>query len=115
TRVTVNPRLQHQTIEGWGASLCWWANMVGQWDDEEKIDQIVDLLTSPDKLNMNVFRYNIPGGDDPRHYSTPERPGHMAKGKGVRAEMEGFRDSKDSPYDWSRDAGQRKLLLKIKE
>ena len=113
--VRVNPRLQYQTMEGWGASLCWWAHMIGQWDDDKKIDEIVDLITSPDKLNMNIFRYNIGGGDDPSHYSTPDKPGHMAKGKGVRAEMEGFKASESSGYDWSKDAGQRKVMLKIKE
>jgi hypothetical protein len=56
--VKVNPRLKYQTIEGWGVSLCWWAHMVGQWDDEKKIDEVVDLITSPDKRNMNLFRYN---------------------------------------------------------
>ena len=34
---------------------------------------------------MNIFRYNIGGGDDPSHLD-----GHMVKGKGKRAEMEGF-------------------------
>ena len=89
--------------------------MVGQWDDDKKIDEVVDLITSSDKLNMNIFRYNIGGGDDPSHYSTPDKPGHMTKGKGVRAEMEGFKASEDSEYDWSKDAGQRKVMLKIRE
>ena len=113
--VKVYPNRQYQIIEGWGASLCWWAHMVGQWDNEAKIDEVVDLITSPDKLNMNIFRYNIGGGDDPSHYSTLENPGHMAKGKGVRAEMQGFKASESSEYDWSKDAGQRKIMLKIKE
>ena len=112
--VKPNPEVTYQTIEGWGSSLCWWAHMVGQWDDEAKIDEIVDLLTAPDQLNMNVFRYNIGGGDDPSHYSTPDTPGHMAKGKGVRAEMEGFKPTEDGPYNWAADAGQRKIMLKIK-
>lgn len=115
TMVQPNPEKKQQTIEGWGSSLCWWAHMVGQWDDEAKIDDIVDLITDPDKLNMNIFRYNIGGGDDPSHYSTPGNPGHMANGKGVRAEMEGFLSGEDEPYDWTADAGQRKVMLKIKE
>lgn len=114
-QININPKEEHQTVEGWGASLVWWAHMVGQWDDEEKIDEIVDVLVLPEHLNMNVFRYNIGGGDDPSHYSTPEVPGHMAKGKGLRAEMEGFLDSASADYNWTRDAGQRKILLKIKE
>ena len=105
----VDPSVHYQTVEGWGASLCWWAHMCGQWD-EDKIDDLIDWITSPDKLNMNIFRYNIGGGDDPSHIG-----GHMTKGKGKRAEMEGFRPSPDLPYDWSSDAGQRLIMLKIRE
>ncbi len=113
--IYINPNKQYQTVEGWGASLCWWAHMVGNWDEEKKIDEIVDLITLPDKLNMNIFRYNIGGGDDPSHYSTSENSGHMASGKGIRAEMEGFKPSVEAPYNWTADAGQRKIMLKIKE
>lgn len=113
--VTINPEKEYQTVEGWGASLIWWAHMVGQWQDEAIIDSIIDVLTSPEELNMNIFRYNIGGGDHPNHYSTPEQKGHMANGKGVRAEMEGFLDSSKASYNWTRDAGQRKVMLKIKE
>ena len=100
---------QHQQIEGWGVSLCWWASMVGHWDDA-RIDSLITCLTDPQQQNMNIFRYNIGGGDDPSHTD-----GHMVKGKGKRAEMEGFKASEKSPYNWDADAGQRKILLKIKE
>ena len=52
--VTIDASTRYQTLEGWGSSLCWWAAQVGNWD-EKKVDEIVDLLTSPDKLNMNIF------------------------------------------------------------
>ena len=108
TQIRIDPSQSYQKIEGWGSSLCWWAVQVGNWD-ETKVDSIVDLITSPDKLNMNIFRYNIGGGDDPSHLD-----GHMVKGKGKRAEMEGFKPSADSPYNWNADKGQRTLMLKIK-
>ncbi len=108
-QVNINPKQSYQTIEGWGSSLCWWAGQVGNWN-EARIDSIVDIITSPDKLNMNIFRYNIGGGDDPTHLG-----GHMVKGKGKRAEMEGFKASADAPYDWTADKGQRIIMLKIKE
>jgi O-glycosyl hydrolase len=109
TAVRINPFESRQTIEGWGVSLCWWANMCGKWE-ESKIDELVDWMTSPDKLNWNLFRYNIGGGDDPAHAD-----GHMVTGKGKRAEMEGFLSSENSEYDWNADAAQRKILLKIRE
>ena len=105
----IDPTLRYQTLEGWGSSLCWWAGQVGSWD-EKKVDEIVDLLTAPDQLNMNIFRYNIGGGDDPSHAD-----GHMVTGKGKRAEMEGFKASPTAPYDWTADKAQRTILLKIKE
>ena len=107
--VQIDPTLRYQQLEGWGSSLCWWAAQVGNWTPE-KVDSIVDLLTSPDKLNMNIFRYNIGGGDDPSHAD-----GHMVKGKGKRAEMEGFKASPTADYNWEADRGQRTILLKIKE
>ena len=56
--VVLQPEITYQSLEGWGSSLCWWAAQVGKWD-EAKVDSIVDMLTSPDQLNMNIFRYNI--------------------------------------------------------
>ena len=38
---TVNLSALRQRHEGWGVSLCWWANMCGKWD-EEKVDELVD-------------------------------------------------------------------------
>lgn len=106
--INIDPNKTYQTIEGWGSSLCWWAAQVGIWN-EAKVDSIVELITSPEKLNMNIFRYNIGGGDDPSHLG-----GHMVKGKGKRAEMEGFKHLVDAPYNWNADKGQRILMMKIK-
>lgn len=103
----INPAARQQTMEGWGVSLCWWANMCGKWTND-KVDDLVDMLTNKDKLNFNIFRYNIGGGDHPSHYN-----GHMCYGKGKRAEMEGFKASENANYDWNADAGQRNVLLKI--
>lgn len=108
----VAPGSGRHLFEGWGVSLCWWANMCGKWSDD-KIDKIIDWLVSPDGLNYNIFRYNIGGGDDSSHANCREH--HMRDGKGARAEMEGFKDSSSGPYIWSRDEAQRKIMLKIKE
>ena len=105
----VNPAERQQQVEGWGISLCWWANMCGKWSDD-KVNDLVELLTSEDGLNYNIFRYNIGGGDAPSHYN-----GHMCSGKGKRAEMEGFKSSANSEYDWNADSGQRNILMKIKQ
>lgn len=101
-----------EPYEGWGISLCWWANMCGTWS-EERVDSLVDWLVSPQGLNFRIFRYNIGGGDDPQNRHC--MPHHMGKGKGLRAEMEGFKDSTNDPWHWDRDAAQRRIMLKIKE
>ncbi len=112
TSYSVTPALSAQPFDGWGVSLCWWAKMTGEWTDEA-IDRLVDWLVSPDGLNYNIFRYNIGGGDDPEWSNCDAH--HMGKGKGLRAEMDGFKDGPGAQYAWHRDAAQRKIMLKIKE
>ncbi len=108
----VNPASRRQVTEGWGVSLCWWARMCGAWSDSQ-IDKLVDWLVSPTGLNFNIFRYNIGGGDDPQNAHCTKH--HMGNGKGLRAEMEGFQDKRGGDFIWTRDEGQRKIMLKIKE
>lgn len=109
---SVNPEQVVQHWDGWGVSLCWWAGQCGKWD-EEKVDEIIDWLVSPDGLNYSHFRYNIGGGDDPENRNCELH--HMGKGKGLRAEMEGFKDFTGDRYHWERDSAQRRIMLKIKE
>ena len=103
-RYMVNPLVVRQHFDGWGVSLCWWAGQCGKWSDK-KIDEIITWLVSPTGLNYSHFRYNIGGGDDPLNRNC--EPHHMGKGKGLRAEMEGFKDSTEDVYHWDRDASQR--------
>ena len=111
-RYMVSPQVVRQHFDGWGVSLCWWAGQCGKWSDQ-KIDEIVDWLVSPTGLNYTHFRYNIGGGDDPQNRHCDQH--HMGRGKGVRAEMEGFKDFSGDEYHWDRDAAQRKIMLKIRE
>ena len=111
-RYIVSPQVVRQHFDGWGVSLCWWAGQCGNWSDK-KIDEIITWLVSPTGLNYSHFRYNIGGGDDPENRHCDQH--HMGKGKGLRAEMEGFKDFSGDEYHWERDAAQRKIMLKIKE
>ncbi|MBN1696149.1 MAG: hypothetical protein JW881_01435 [Spirochaetales bacterium] len=104
TTVVVNPSVRYQTTEGWGTSLCWFGNVIGGWS-EAKRNEIADLLFDLEKgLGLNLIRYNIGGGDAPDH-------NHMGFGK----EMEGFKPSAASGYDWSADENQRRILQAAKE
>ena len=111
-RYMVSPQVVRQHFDGWGVSLCWWAGQCGKWSDQ-KIDEIVDWLVSPTGLNYTHFRYNIGGGDDPQNRHCDQH--HMGRGKGLRAEMEGFKDFSGDEYHRDRDAAQRKIMLKIRE
>ena len=109
---SIDTQQVQQHWDGWGVSLCWWAGQCGKWDDE-KVDEIISWLVSPDGLNYSLFRYNIGGGDDPENRNCELH--HMGKGKGLRAEMEGFKDFTGDQYHWERDSAQRRIMLKIKE
>ena len=103
TPVSIDPAIKQQVIDGWGGSLCWWANIMGGYSDS-KIKSICDWITDPDTgLNMNVFRFNIGGGDDPAH-------NHMRADGGA---MPGYKASLTDAYDWNQDANQRKILQQL--
>jgi O-glycosyl hydrolase len=103
TLVKVDPATAYQTFEGWGTSLCWWANHVGGWSATAR-NAVVDAVVNPvTGLGYNVFRYNIGGGDAPAHE-------HM----GEHREMPGFEPSAGT-WDWDADANQRAILRRIAE
>ena len=66
TRIKVSPDANARIWEGWGTSLCWWANRLGYSDTLAQ--QSADLFFGKDGLSMNIMRYNIGGGDDPTHH-----------------------------------------------
>ena len=95
----VDPEVTYQTTQGWGTSLCWFGNIVGNWSESNEA-AVADLLFDQEQgLGLNIVRYNIGGGDAPGH-------NHMGPGK----QMEGFKSSEGAAYDWTADAGQRSLL-----
>lgn len=53
-------------FEGWGTSLCWWANRVG-FSEKLTKDSAKLFFSKEDGLGLNIMRYNIGGGDAPTH------------------------------------------------
>jgi O-glycosyl hydrolase len=101
TLVKVDTTVQHQTFEGWGTSLCWWANHVGGWSASAR-NAVVDAVVNPTTgLGYNIFRYNIGGGENPSHE-------HM----NAHREIEGFQPSAGT-WNWEADANQRAVLQQI--
>jgi O-glycosyl hydrolase len=100
--VIVDPSVRYQKVDGWGGSLCWWANIMGGYSEIDVL-KICDWITDPNGLNMNIFRFNIGGGDAPDHK-------HM---RGDGGDMPGYKLSATDPYDWSQDANQRKITQQL--
>lgn len=102
TRIQIHPEQPFQKIKGFGVSLCWWANIMGGWNDS-LMNMVTKDLTGNDELNFNYFRFNVGGGDDPSHH-------HMRKDGGA---MPGYKASEDAGYDWLADSNQVRVLKKL--
>ncbi len=103
TLVKIDPAARRQTFEGWGTSLCWWANRVGGWSATAR-NAVVDAVTDPTTgLGYNIFRYNIGGGENPAHE-------HMGQWR----EMPGFQNASGT-WNWDADANQTNILRRIVE
>ena len=55
-----------EDFEGWGTSLCWWANVVGGYANR---GTYANLAFS--QLKLNIVRYNIGGGENPTLTNSP--------------------------------------------
>lgn len=101
----VNPSIQHQTWEGWGTTLAWWANVLGGADTALKNQYADKLFSLNNGLGFNIVRYNIGGGENPAY------PDHME----YRARVPGYKASANAAYDWNKDANQRWFLNAAKD
>ena len=95
-------------FEGWGTSLCWWANRIGYSD--VLAQKAADILFNAEiGLGMNIARYNIGGGDDPSHRHIT-RTDSMMPGFWVLDEATG-----EPVFDGTKDENQRNVLLRAME
>ena len=53
--------------EGWGTSLCWWANRIG-YNETLTAKSAALFFDARQGLELNIMRYNVGGGDDPTHH-----------------------------------------------
>ncbi len=113
----VTPERQ-QAVRGWGMALAWEANRVygsarvkPDIPDPAEQGRFMDLLFGDPArgpgLGLNAVRYNIGGGSRPDTTGCDGPPRH---GLRPSADMEGFLAGPGEPYDWSRDASQRRML-----
>lgn len=94
-RAYVDPSMAYVTnFEGWGTSLCWWANVAGGFANRATY---ADLAFT--QLKLNIVRYNIGGGENPSIANTLQ----------FRARVPGFQPS-PGVWNWAADANQRWML-----
>ncbi len=110
TIVTIDPAkgspFNDGEFEGWGTSLCWWANRIGYSDTLSQ--KAADLLFNAETgLGMNIARYNIGGGDDPSHHHIT-RTDSMMPGFWILDETTG-----EFIFDGTKDENQRNVLLRV--
>ncbi|MCX7715778.1 MAG: alpha-L-arabinofuranosidase, partial [Clostridia bacterium] len=105
TTVTLLPNSESPfgEFEGFGTSLCWWANRVGY--SNAMTEQAAKLFYNEETgLGLDIARYNIGGGDDPTHNhitrSDSKIPGYST----------GYDANGNLIYDWSQDQNQRNVL-----
>ncbi|MCQ2106761.1 MAG: T9SS type A sorting domain-containing protein [Fibrobacter sp.] len=105
TTVVVDPAKKYQVFEGWGSSLCWWAEKVGAWSQTNRDKLLKDITDTVNGLGYNVFRYNIGGGDQPGH-------NHLTKGDGAAA-VPGYKPTEKGNFDWTADPAQRGVAIAL--
>ena len=58
--LALRPDKTYQTITGFGASACWWAQDVGASANDEAVAK---ALFSSEGLGLNIYRYNLGAGE----------------------------------------------------
>lgn len=106
-RFDINEKRKYQTVEGFGASGAWWAQIVGNWTHEDPVsgkpvrDRISELLFSKTEgIGLNIYRYNIGGGSKHSGRGTFSQPARAT---------ECF-ETAPGEYDWSRDSAAVYML-----
>ena len=117
--IKLHPEDRHEAWEGWGTSLAWWAEVVGNSPYESAYADLTFTLkdvpfhgTTLPGLGLNVARYNIGGtgrvGDDPDvKEHVPEAWSRAVEGYWKNP---ADADPASDRWDWSRDANQRAFL-----
>lgn len=99
--ILVSPKTEYQEFTGFGASACWWSQIIGGTENAERTAK---LLYSPDGLGLSIYRYNVGAG---------EKDNPDSRISGSRA-TESFYylnpDTGEYEYDFTRDAGAQRML-----
>lgn len=128
--VTVDPsEVRVQAFDGWGCSLCWWANQYGGTGGAFGAAFLADVLfgtayvtdssnESLPGLGMNIVRYNIGGGgggatiDGAAEVISPDNPvGSPRYIRGFWKKPGPGDENTDDPTYWDWTADQNQVLM----
>ena len=99
--ILVSPRTEYQQFTGFGSSACWWSQIIGASDNA---DTTARLLYSPEGLGLNIYRYNVGGG---------EKDNPDSRISGSRATESFYYPDPatgEYKYDFTRDAAAQRML-----
>lgn len=99
--VNVRPAKEYQTITGFGTSACWWAQDIGKTENAEEVAR---LLYSDEGLALNIYRYNLGGGEK-------DNPNSRISGNRATESFYYLNEATGQyEYDFTRDAAAQRIL-----
>jgi hypothetical protein len=97
--LTIRADRPAQTIHGFGASGCWWAQEIGDWPAPERAALLRLLYDKNTGAALTIYRHNLGAGtaaDDTMPMRIRRTESHL--------------DPATGRYDWNRDAPARRIL-----
>ncbi|MGN1201803.1 MAG: glycoside hydrolase, partial [Eubacterium sp.] len=61
-QTVLDDTVTYQTMNGFGASACWWSQDVGKWENSEEI--LSYLYDNEKGIGLNIYRYNLGAGSE---------------------------------------------------
>ena len=99
--LTLRPDKTYQTITGFGASACWWAQDVGASANDEAVAK---ALFSSEGLGLNIYRYNLGAGEK-------ENPDSRISGNRATESFYVYNEETGAwEFDFTRDAAAQHML-----
>ena len=99
----INEDIEYQRFNGFGASAAWWAQDAG---NSQYADEIAKALYSKEGLGLNIYRYNVGGGEK-------DNPDARVFNNRATESFYYYNESTgEYEYDFTRDAGAQKMLEK---
>ncbi|HTI98052.1 MAG TPA: glycoside hydrolase [Dongiaceae bacterium] len=119
--ITPQPQITWGVWEGWGTSLCWWANVFGPRADLADLLFTTNAVTLNDQtlpgLGLNIVRYNAGAcTSNAVNGATLQASPHIPAYKQIAGYWRDgvSSDPTSASWDWTADANQRAMLLQAK-